>query len=169
MEMPPYRMPGAKNTGHLLWDKSKDFVQRAFTIIFMATVVVWFLQSFDFRFNMVEDSSDSMLAAISGPIAVLFKPLGLGDWRVVTSLIAGFLAKESVVSTLEVLNMIEAITALTAVPLLIFSLLYTPCAAAIATVRRELGGKWALFMVLFQCAIAWVVAWLGYLIAMLFI
>ena len=168
MELPPYRMPGAKNVGHLLWDKTKDFVQRAFTVIFLATLVVWFLQSFDFRFNMVEDSADSMLAVISGGIAFLFEPLGLGDWRIITSLISGFLAKESVVSTMEVLNMTESLTTLTAIPLLIFSLLYTPCVAAIASIRRELGGKWALFVVLFQCAIAWVFAWIGYLIAGLF-
>ncbi|MBQ9435055.1 MAG: ferrous iron transport protein B [Bacteroidales bacterium] len=169
MELPPYRMPGAKNVGHLLWDKTKDFVQRAFTVIFLATLVVWFLQSFDFRFNMVEDSADSMLATIAGGIAFIFQPLGMDDWRIVTSLISGFLAKESVVSTMEVLNMTESLTTLTAIPLLIFSLLYTPCVAAIASVRRELGSKWALWMIFFQCAVAWVAAWIGYLIAGLFI
>ena len=167
MELPNYRMPAAKNVGHLLWDKAKDFLQRAFTLIFVASVVIWIMQSFDFRLQLV-DSADSMLAQIAGVIAPIFKPLGLGDWRVVTSLVSGFLAKESVVSTLQVLGVREVINTLTAFPMLVFCLLYTPCVAAIASVKRELGGKWAALIVLFQCAIAWVCAWLVYLVAGLF-
>ncbi|MBP5395412.1 MAG: ferrous iron transporter B, partial [Bacteroidales bacterium] len=158
MELPNYRMPVAKNTFHLLWDKTKDFCQRAFTVIFFATIVIWFLQSFNFRFDMVENGEGSMLAWLAGLIAPLFDPIGLGDWRAVTALISGFLAKESVVATLEVLNMTEALTMASAVSMLIFSLLYTPCVAAIAAIRRELGGKWALFVVLFQCCLAWLCA-----------
>ena len=165
MELPNYRLPGAKNVGHLLWDKTKDFLQRAFTVIFVASIVIWFLQSFDFRLNMVSDGEGSMLAQIAGVIAPVFRPMGLGDWRVVTSLVTGFLAKEAVVSTMEVLGVTAALTTLTAVPMLAFCLLYTPCVAAIATVRRELGGKLALWMVIFQCLVAWVVAWLAYLVA----
>ena len=164
MELPNYRMPGAKNVGHLLWDKTKDFLQRAFTVIFIASIVIWVLQSFDWRLRLV-DPEDSMLASVAGLIAPLFRPLGLGDWRIVTALVTGFLAKESVVATLEVLNVTASMTALTAIPMLAFCLLYTPCVAAIAAVRRELGGKWAIGVVVFQCCVAWVVAWLAYLIA----
>ena len=165
MELPNYRLPRARNVGHLLWDKTKDFCQRAFTVIFLATIVIWFLQTFDFRLRMVEGGEGSMLAWLAGIIAPLFRPLGLGDWRVVTSLISGFLAKESVVATMEVLGVATTLTTLTAIPMLLFSLLYTPCVAAIASVRRELGPRWALFVVVFQCAIAWLVAFIGYLIA----
>ena len=167
MELPNYRLPGAKNVGHLLWDKTKDFLQRAFTVIFIASIVIWVLQSFDFRFRLV-DPEDSMLAAVAGLIAPLFRPLGLGDWRIVTALVTGFLAKESVVATLEVLDVTATMTALTAIPMLAFCLLYTPCVAAIAAVKRELGGKWAAGVVLFQCLVAWLVAWLAYLVAGLF-
>ena len=167
MELPNYRLPGAKNVGHLLWDKTKDFLQRAFTVIFIASIVIWVLQSFDWRLRLV-DPENSMLAAVAGVIAPLFAPLGLGDWRIVTALVTGFLAKESVVATLEVLNVTATLTALTAIPMLAFCLLYTPCVAAIAAVKRELGGKWALVVVVFQCLVAWVVAWLAYLVAGLF-
>ena len=167
MELPNYRLPGAKNVGHLLWDKTKDFLQRAFTVIFVASIVIWILQSFDWRLRLVEPG-DSMLASVAGLLAPLFKPLGLGDWRVVTALVTGFLAKESVVATLEVLNVTASLTALTAIPMLAFCLLYTPCVAAIAAVRRELGRKWAVWVVLFQCAVAWVVAFLAYLVAGIF-
>ena len=167
MELPNYRLPGAKNVGHLLWDKTKDFLQRAFTVIFIASIVIWVLQSFDWRLRLV-DPENSMLAAVAGVIAPLFAPLGLGDWRIVTALVTGFLAKESVVATLEVLNVTTTLTALTAIPMLAFCLLYTPCVAAIAAVKRELGGKWALVVVVFQCLVAWVVAWLAYLVAGLF-
>ena len=168
MELPNYRLPQARNVLHLLWDKTKDFLQRAFTIIFLATIVIWFLQTFDWRFNMVENGEGSMLAWVAGILAPLFAPLGLGDWRIVTSLISGFLAKESVVASMEVLGVLGSLTVVTAVPMLVFSLLYTPCVAAIASVRRELGHKWAIFMVVFQCVIAWVVALLAYWIALLF-
>ena len=168
MELPNYRLPGAKNVLRLMWDKTKDFLQRAFTVIFVASIVIWFLQSFDFRLNLV-DSQDSMLAAIAGVIAPVFAPAGLGDWRIVTALISGFLAKESVVSTLQVLGVSSVLTPLTAVPLLAFCLLYTPCVAAVAAVRRELGGRWALLMVLFQCAVAWVCACLSYQVAGFFL
>ena len=167
MELPNYRMPGAKNVFHLLWDKTKDFLQRAFTVIFVASIVIWFLQSFDFRLNMV-DGEGSMLAQIAGVVAPVFRPLGLGDWRVVTSLITGFLAKESVVSTMQVLGVTEALTTLTAISMLAFCLLYTPCVAAVAAVKRELGGKLACWMVIFQCLVAWIVAWLAYMVAGMF-
>ena len=167
MELPNYRLPGARNVGHLLWDKTKDFLQRAFTVIFVASIVIWVLQSFDFSLRLV-DPQESMLAKIAGVVAPLFGPLGLGDWRIVTALVTGFLAKESVVSTLGVLNVTASMTALTAVPMLAFCLLYTPCVAAIAAVKRELGWKWALIMVLFQCAVAWGVALLAYRVAILF-
>ena len=161
MELPNYRMPGLKNVGQLLWDKAKDFLQRAFTVIFLATIVIWFLQTFDLHFRIVQDSQNSILALLASYIAPLFKPLGFGDWRISTALITGFIAKESVVSTLTVL-VGEGITSLLTVgaagSLLVFCLLYTPCIAAIASVRRELGGKWAACMVLMQCAIAWVCA-----------
>lgn len=163
MELPNYRMPGAKNVGHLLWDKAKDFLQRAFTIIFLATIVIWFLQNFDLSFNMVSDSQDSVLAMLAGTLAPLFIPVGFGDWRIVTSLISGFMAKESVVSSLTVLfgstaSLQSALTLPGAAALLVFCLLYTPCVAAIASVKRELGAKWALAMVFGQCLIAWTAA-----------
>jgi ferrous iron transport protein B len=158
MELPNYRMPAAKNVGQLLWDKAKDFLQRAFSVILIASVVIWFLQSFDMNLHMVEDSEKSILAAAAGLLSPLLAPIGLGDWRIVTSLISGFMAKESVVSTLEVLfsgDVGSALTTLGAACLLVFSLLYTPCVAAIAAVKRELGKKWALTLVVWQCVIAW--------------
>ena len=161
MELPNYRLPSAKNVGHLIWDKSKDFLQRAFSVILVATIVVWFLQSFDFRFNMVADAQDSMLAAIAGVLAPVFRPVGLGDWRIVTALISGFMAKESVVATMNVLfagGVAAALSTLAAASMLVFSLLYTPCVAAVAAIRRELGSGWALYVVFCQCAIAWVAA-----------
>lgn len=165
MELPNYRMPGAKNVGHLLWDKAKDFLQRAFTVIFIASIIIWFLKTFDFGLNIVTDSKDSMLAVIAGFIAPLFVPLGFGNWRISTALIAGFMAKESVVSTLTVLfggteSLLATLTPLDAASLLVFCLLYTPCVAAIASIKRELGGKWALGIVIWQCAIAWAAAFL---------
>ncbi len=173
MELPNYRMPGAKNVGHLLWDKARDFLQRAFTIIFMATIVIWFLQTFDFRLNLVGDSQNSMLASIAGLIAPVLAPLGLGDWRISTALITGFLAKESVASTLSVLfgtteALLGAITPHATASLLVFCLLYTPCVAAIASVKRELGGKWAMGVVLGQCVIAWAAAFLVRIVGLLF-
>ena len=163
MELPNYRLPGAVNVLRLMWEKAKDFLHRAFSVILIATIVVWFLQSFDFRFDLVTDSHDSILAVIAGLIVPLFKPVGLGDWRIVTSLISGFMAKESVVSILEVLYGAEggvtaAMSVLTAASLLVFSLLYTPCVAAIASIRRELGNKWAVYVVCWQCALAWIAA-----------
>lgn len=161
MELPNYRMPGIKNVSQLLWEKAKDFLQRAFSVILIATIVVWLLQSFNPSFHMVEDSKDSILALISGWIAPLLKPIGLGDWRICTSLISGFMAKESVVSSLEILlgkNVSAAMSTISAASLLVFSLLYTPCVAAVASIKRELGRKWALGVVIWQCAIAWVVA-----------
>ena len=169
MELPNYRLPSAKNVGHLIWDKSKDFLQRAFSVILIATIVVWFLQSFDFRFNMVSDAQNSMLAAIAGVLAPVFKPVGLGDWRIVTALISGFMAKESVVATMNVLfagGVAAALSSLAAASMLVFSLLYTPCVAAVAAIRRELGSGWALYVVLCQCAIAWVVAFIVRLIGL---
>lgn len=165
MELPNYRMPGAKNVGHLLWEKAQDFLQRAFTVIFIATIVIWFLQTFDIGFNVVENSQDSILAAVAGIIAPVFKPLGFGDWRISTALISGFMAKESVVATLSILfgtteNLLMTITPLTAVSLLVFSLLYTPCVAAVAAVKKELGGKWAVIVSLGQCIIAWIAAFI---------
>ena len=161
MELPNYRFPNAKSVFHLLWDKAKDFLQRAFSVILIATIVVWFLKTFDFHFNLVADSHDSMLATISGLLAPLMKPAGLGDWRFVTSLISGFMAKESVVSILELLfpvGITEAFGTLTAACMLVFSLLYTPCVASVAAIKRELGRWWALGVVLWQCAIAWIFA-----------
>ena len=170
MELPNYRLPGAKNVLRLLWEKAKDFLQRAFTIIFIATIVLWFLQHFDIHLNMVQDSQGSILSVIAGFIAPVFTPVGLGDWRLVTSLISGFIAKESVVAAMEVLyqgGISGAISALTAVSMLVFSLLYTPCVAAIASVKRELGVKWAVCMVLWQCAIAYLVTMAAYYLCML--
>ena len=170
MELPNYRMPGARNVWQLLWEKAKDFLQRAFTVIFIATIVIWFLQTFDIHMNVVVDSQTSMLAAISGVIAPVFAPLGFGDWRISTALITGFMAKESVVSTLSVLfgttsGLISVITPVAAASLLVFCLLYTPCVAAIASVKRELGGKWAAGVVVGQCVVAWLAAAVVMLIA----
>lgn len=165
MELPNYRMPGVKNVAQLLWDKAKDFLQRAFTVIFMATIVIWFLQTFDLRMNIVSDSQDSILAVAAGFIAPVFAPLGFGDWRISTSLIAGFMAKESVVSTLSVLfgtteGLFAVLTPLAVSSLLVFCLLYTPCVAAVASIKRELGVRWAVCTVLGQCVIAWLCAFL---------
>ena len=164
MELPNYRLPGVKNVAHLLWDKTKDFLQRAFTVIFLASLVIWLLQTFDFQFNMVENGEGSMLAGVAGWIAPVFRPLGLGNWQVVTALISGFMAKESVVATLEVLDAMPLFTMVTSISMLVFCLLYTPCVAAVAAIRRELGGKWMFFIIVFQCVVAWVCAWLAYLI-----
>ena len=173
MELPNYRMPGAKNVLHLLWDKAKDFLQRAFTVIFIATILIWFLQNFDMGMHMVKDSQNSILALLAGFLAPIFLPVGFGDWRIVTALISGFMAKESVVSSLTVLFGTTAalqgsITTVGAASLLVFCLLYTPCVAAIASVKRELGGKWAAGMVVGQCVIAWIAAFAVYQIGMLF-
>ena len=173
MELPNYRMPGAKNVGHLLWDKAKDFLQRAFTVIFVATIVIWFLQNFDTGLNMVSDSQHSILALVAGALAPIFIPVGFGDWRIVTALISGFLAKESVVSSLTVLfgstvTLQGSLTTVGAAALLVFCLLYTPCVAAIASVKRELGGEWAVAMAIGQCVIAWIMAFVVYHIGMLF-
>ncbi len=168
MELPNYRMPGARNVGQLLWEKAKDFLQRAFTIIMIATMVIWLLQSFDVYFNMVSDQQDSILAYVAGLLVPVMKPLGLGDWRICTALISGFIAKESVVSTLEVLfagGIENVMSVATVSALLVFSLLYTPCVAAIASIRRELGRKWALCVVLWQCFVAWAAAFIVHLIA----
>lgn len=174
MELPNYRMPGAKNVGHLLWDKAKDFLQRAFTVIFIATLVIWFLQTFDIHLNVVTDSKDSILAMAASVVAPIFRPMGFGDWRISTALITGFMAKESVVSTLSVLfgsteALLAAITPLAAASLLVFCLLYTPCVAAVAAIKRELGGKWAAGIVIGQCVIAWIAAFVVYMIAGIFI
>lgn len=174
MELPNYRLPGVKNVGQLLWEKAKDFLQKAFTIIFVATIVIWFLQTFDTHLNIVTDSQNSILAVISSFIAPVFKPLGFGDWRISTALITGFMAKESVVSTLTILfgstqALQTVLTPLTALALLVFCLLYTPCVAAIASVKRELGAKWAFGVVVNQCVIAWVMALLVHLVGSLFI
>ena len=173
MELPNYRLPGLRNVVQLLWEKAKDFLQRAFSVILIATVIVWFLKSFDFHFNLVVNEQDSILAFLAGIIAPLFRPLGLGDWKICTSLISGFMAKESVVSVLEVLfqgngGVGAAMSALSAGCLLVFSLLYTPCVAAVASIKRELGGKWAAGVVLWQCAVAWIAAFLLRLIGMVF-
>ena len=167
MELPNYRMPGAKNVCQLLWEKAKDFLQRAFTVIFVATIVIWFLQTFDLRFNIVTESKDSILAILAGYIAPIFNPLGFGDWRISTALISGFMAKESVVSTLSILygstqSLLMSLTTPAALSLLIFCLLYTPCIAAIAAIKRELNGKWALIVVFGQCLIAWLAAFVVY-------
>ena len=171
MELPNYRMPGRRNVMQLLWEKSKDFLERAFSVIFIATIVIWFLQTFDFRLDMVADSSESMLASIAGVIAPVFAPLSFGDWRISTALISGFMAKESVVSTLGVLfgtsSISTVLTPLAAASLLAFCLLYTPCVAAITSVKRELGTKWAIWVVIFQCVIAWIVAFIVHTIGML--
>ena len=172
MELPNYRMPGLRNVGQLLWEKARDFLQRAFTVIFIATIIIWFLQSFDIHMNVVNDSHDSLLAMVSGVIAPIFIPLGFGDWRISTALITGFMAKESVVSTLSILfgstsALTSAIPPAAALSLLVFCLLYTPCVAAIASIKRELGGKWALIVVVFQCAVAWVASFIVSMICMI--
>ena len=169
MELPNYRLPSVRSTLQLMWEKAKDFLQRAFSVILVATMVVWFLQSFDLRFNLVEDSSQSIMAAVAGVLVPLFRPIGLGDWRIVTSLISGFMAKESVVSVLEVLfgtqgGVAAVMTPGTAGSLLIFSLLYTPCVAAIASIRREMGRSWAAGVAVWQCVIAWIAAFLFHLL-----
>ena len=158
MELPNYRFPSAKSVGRLIWDKAKDFLTRAFTIIFLATIIIWFLQSFDTHLNIVTDSKESILALIGSLIAPIFAPLGFGNWKISTALITGFMAKESVVSTLTVLSAIDLLTPFTAAVFLVFTLLYTPCVAAIASVKRELGGKWAAGVAITQCVIAWIVA-----------
>lgn len=173
MELPTYRMPRPKNVGQLLWEKSKDFIQRAFTVIFIASMVIWFFQTFSPSFAMVSDSSQSMLAILAGFLAPIFAPLGFGDWRMVTALISGFLAKESVVSTLGILfgsvaALQQTLTPATAASFLVFCLLYTPCVAAIASIRRELGRRWAFQIVIFQCVVAWVCAFIVHLVTLLF-
>ena len=173
MELPNYRMPGLKNVARLLWDKAKDFLTRAFTVIFMASIVIWFLKKFSFNLSMVENSKDSILAVIAGAVSPLFTPMGFGDWRITTALITGFMAKESVVSTFSVLftdteEILAAISPVAAMSLLVFCLLYTPCVAAVASVKRELGRKWAAAIVLFQCSIAWVTALVVKLIISIF-
>ena len=171
MELPNYRLPGAKNVARLLWEKAKDFLQRAFTVILVATIVVWLLQSFNWHFNPVSSSEESILAAIAGFLSPLMRPLGLGDWRISTSLISGFMAKESVVSTFEILfgqSVAEALTPLSAACMLVFSLLYTPCVAAVTAIKRELGRGWAAGVVLWQCVIAWIAASVVHLVGMLF-
>ena len=165
MELPNYRMPGMKNVLRLMWDKAKDFLERAFTVIFVGTIIVWFLETFDVRLNMVADSKDSILALVAGWIAPVFAPLGFGDWKLSTALISGFMAKESVISTLTVLYgstaaMEAAMTPGMVLTFLVFCLLYTPCIAAITSVKREMGSKWAVEMILFQCAVAWGAAFL---------
>ena len=172
MELPNYRLPSPRSVMQLLWEKSKDFIQRAFSVIFIATIVVWLLSNFDLHFNLVADSKESILAFIAGIIAPVFAPLGLGDWRICTSLISGFIAKESVVSVLGVLfvdGVENSLSTVTAITLLVFSLLYTPCVAAVAAIKRELGKKWAIAVVLWQCAVAWIVAFAVRLVALLII
>ena len=164
LELPNYRLPGLKNVLRLMWDKAKDFLQRAFTIIFMATIAIWFLQTFDFHLNAVADSKDSMLAVVSGFVSPLFAPLGFGDWRVSAALVTGFIAKESVVATLTVMlgsteNLLALLSPLSTAALLAFCLLYTPCVAAVAAIRRELGGRWAAGIVVGQCVVAWLCAY----------
>ncbi len=172
MELPNYRLPAPKSVGQLLWEKSKDFLKKAFSIIFIATVLVWVLQTFDFRLNVVDNSGDSILAVIAGCLAPLMAPLGLNDWRIATSLISGVIAKESVVSTMEILfagQMTAILAPLSAATMLVFSLLYTPCVAAIASVKRELGRKAAVKLIIWQCMIAWVVAFIVHTIGLLFV
>lgn len=170
MELPNYRMPGAKNVVHLLLEKAKDFLQKAFSIIFIATILIWFMQNFDIRLNVVADSRQSILAVLAGMITPLFKPLGFGDWRLVTAILTGVMAKESVVSTISILfgstiEMVSVISAAGAMSFLVFCLLYTPCVAAIASVKKELGGKWAAYVVVIQCVVAWIAALITYIIA----
>ena len=170
MELPNYRMPGAKNVVHLLWEKAKDFLQKAFSIIFIATILIWFMQNFDIRLNVVADSRQSILAVLAGMITPLFKTLGFGDWRLVTAILTGVMAKESVVSTISILfgstiEMVSVISAAGAMSFLVFCLLYTPCVAAIASVKKELGGKWAAYVVVIQCVVAWIASLITYIIA----
>ena len=170
MELPNYRLPGARNVLQLLWEKAKDFLQKAFSVILIATIAIWFLQKFDFHLNMVDDAGQSILAGVTSIFIPMMKPIGLGDWRILVSLISGFMAKESVVTTLNILyaaGVASAMTTLSAACLLVFSLLYTPCVAAVAAVRRELGGKWALAVVVWQCVVAWFATLLVHLIGML--
>ena len=167
MELPNYRFPSAKSVGRLIWDKAKDFLTRAFTIIFLATIIIWFLQSFDTHLNIVTDSKDSILALVGSLLAPLFAPLGFGNWKISTALITGFMAKESVVSTLTILSAVDILTPFTAAVFLVFTLLYTPCVAAIASVKRELGGKWAVGVAITQCVIAWLVAFLVRIVGLL--
>ena len=172
MELPNYRLPSPRSVMQLLWEKSKDFIQRAFSVIFIATIVVWLLSNFDLHFNLVTDSKESILAFVAGIISPIFAPLGLGDWRICTSLISGFIAKESVVSVLGVLfvdGVENSLSTVTAITLLVFSLLYTPCVAAIAAIKRELGRKWAVAVVLWQCTVAWIVAFAVRLVDLLII
>ena len=169
MELPNYRMPGLRNTAQLLWEKAKDFLQRAFTVIFIATIIVWFLQSFNWKMQLVDDAELSILASIARLISPVMKPIGLGDWQISVALVSGFIAKESVVSTLEILfaGGVETImNSVSAASLLVFSLLYSPCIAAIASVKRELGSKWAAGVVIWQCALAWVCALAVYMIGL---
>ena len=179
MELPNYRMPSAKNVLQLLWDKAKDFLERAFTIIFVATIVIWFLQNFDFKLELVTAAEHSILAAAAEGLAPLFAPLGFGDWRIVTALISGFMAKESVVSTLSLLfagdslggiggigTVLDPVSALS---LLIFCLLYTPCVAAMTTIKRELSWRWAIQIALTQLIVAWICAFAIYRLCLLFI
>ena len=172
MELPNYRMPGAVNVARLLWEKAKDFLQRAFTIIFLASIIIWFLKSFNTSLQLVEDSSESILAVVAGSIAPVFKPLGFGDWRVSTALVTGLFAKESVVSTMNVLfagtALNQLFAPLTIVSLLVFCLLYTPCMASVASIKRELGGRWALGLVVFQCVVAWIFAFIVHSVGALF-
>ena len=167
MELPNYRFPSAKSVGRLIWDKAKDFLTRAFTIIFLATIIIWFLQSFDTHLNIVTDSKDSILALVGSLLAPLFVPLGFGNWKISTALITGFMAKEGVVSTLTILSAVDILTPFTAAVFLVFTLLYTPCVAAIASVKRELGGKWAVSVAITQCVIAWLVAFLVRIVGLL--
>lgn len=165
MELPTYRLPRAKNVGQLLWEKAEDFLQKAFSVILIATIVIWFLKRFDFRLNTVSDSSASMLALVAGSLTPIFKPCGMGDWRIVTSLISGFMSKESVVSTMSVLfgsSLTSILNSASAASMLVFSLLYTPCVASISTIRKEMGLKWSLWVVFFQCTLAWVMAFITY-------
>ena len=170
MELPNYRLPGAKNVTHLLWEKAKDFLQRAFTVIFISTIIVWFLQNFNFQFNMVDNSQDSILAQLAGFISPVFAPVGMGDWKIITALISGFMAKESVVSSMEILytgGIAGAVSSATAISILVFSLLYTPCVAAIASVKRELGIRWAAGVIVWQCVIAYAAAGIATCVCML--
>lgn len=171
MELPNYRLPGLKNVMQLLWEKARDFLERAFTVIFMATIVIWFLQNFDLQLSLTADPQESILAFVASGIAPLFAPLGFADWRVSTALITGFMAKESVVSTLTILfgssaALGAALSPAAAAPLLVFCLLYTPCIAAVASVKRELGGRWAAVMVLNQCVVAWAAAFIVRMLAL---
>ena len=172
MELPNYRMPGAKNVMQLLWEKAKDFLQKAFSIIFIATILIWFLQNFDIRLNVVTDSKDSILAAIASWISPIFRPLGFGDWRIATAVLTGVMAKESVVSTISILfgstvEIIEAVAPAGVLAFLVFCLLYTPCIAAIASIKRELGGRYAAGVVIMQCCIAWIAALITHTIFMI--